>query len=90
MAEKLCIFSYNTRGFSEQKQLVCQNLSVIAGNKIPIICTQENFILHGNVHMINKALPEYHIVFKAAIKNSIDLGRPKMVCLWPYHPNIKN
>ena len=77
MANKLCIFSYNTRGFSAQKQLVCQKLVTIASNKIPIICTQETFILRSNSYKINKALPNFHIVFKAAKKDTFDKGRPK-------------
>ena len=69
--------SYNTRGFSAQKQLVCQKLVTIASNKIPIICTQETFILRSNAYKISKALPNFHIVFKAAKKDTFDKGRPK-------------
>ena len=41
----LNIFSYNSRGFCQIKQNVVQDLVNFSGDKIPIICNQENFIL---------------------------------------------
>ena len=76
MANKLCIFSYNSRGWGSQQQKMCQNMSKFCGDKIPVICNQENFILRNNSYMINKALPDYQIIFKPAIKDNLDKGRP--------------
>ena len=54
---KLCIFSYNSTGFGICKQNMIQTLMTIAGNKIPIICNQENFVLNGNGYFFKKAFP---------------------------------
>ena len=69
--------SYNSRGFSQFKQTFCQDLLVCAGNKIPIICNQENFMLHGNSRIIRKALEGYHVITNPAIKENLSFGRPK-------------
>lgn len=73
---KLCIFSYNSRGFHESKQKVCQDLLTVTGDKIPILCNQENFILKSNKYRIKQALRNFHIYFKAATKDGLS-GRPK-------------
>ena len=75
----LCILSYNSRGFGTFKQEYCRQLtsSVVVGNKIPILCNQEHFILRGNSYRINQALPNAHIVVKPAVKDSHTKGRPK-------------
>ena len=77
--QKTCILSYNSRGFSEIhqnfiKQLVSDNT---VGSSIPILCNQENFILRGNFYKIRQTLPEFHIIFNPAVKNSLDKGRPR-------------
>ena len=45
----ICIFSYNSREFSKLKQEYCCLLlsEQTVGNKIPILCNQENFITRG-------------------------------------------
>ena len=48
----------------------------ISGNKLPILCNQENFIIRGNSYLIEKALSNCHIVFKPSVKEHIE-GRPK-------------
>ena len=75
----ICILSYNTRGFSEMKQSYCRLLvnEQTVGNKIPIICNQENFILRGNSFKINQALPGFYILINPAIKETHDRGRAK-------------
>ena len=77
MATKICLFSWNSRGWGDQTQKVCKSLSLIAGDKVPIICNQENFLLRANAYMVNKALPNFHVVFKPAIKETLNGGRPK-------------
>ena len=46
---KLVIYSYNSRGFSQDKQYVCNHLISISGEKLPILCNQENFLLKANL-----------------------------------------
>ena len=76
-ATKLCVFSYNSRGFSDLKQETLKNLTIISKDKIPVICNQENFLLKSNRYKINQALENFHVVFNPAVKNSHDTGRPK-------------
>jgi hypothetical protein len=75
----LCILSYNSRGFGTFKQEYCRQLtsSAVIGNKIPILCNQEHFILRGNSYKISQALPNSHIVVKPAVKDSHTRGRPR-------------
>ena len=68
--------SYNSRGFCGLKQEFCRNLLVLCGDKIPVICNQENFLLRGNSYKVQKALPNCHILFKSAKKENLDKGRP--------------
>ena len=76
---QLCIISYNSRGFCKEKQRFCRLLTSgsIVGNKIPIFCNQENFILRGNSYKINQALPGFYPIIKPAVKNVLDKGRPR-------------
>ena len=75
---QVCVISYNSRGFSESKQLFCNSLSTnICGDKIPVLCVQEHFLLRGNSYIIQKALPNCHILFKSAVKVDQNYGRPK-------------
>ena len=47
------------------------------GNKIPILCNQEHFILRGNFYKILQTLPGFHLFINPAVKTSLDRGRPK-------------
>ena len=49
----------------------------IVGDKIPIICSQENFILKGNSYKIIQTLPKFHVLVNPAIKDTQNIGRPK-------------
>ena len=75
----ICIFSYNSRGFSQMKQDYCQLLvsKQTAGNRIPILCNQEHFILRGNSYKINQSLPGFYCIINPAIKETHDKGRAK-------------
>ena len=48
----------------------------LCGNKIPVLCNQENFLLRGNNYKVKQALPNCHIVFKGGKKTILDRGRP--------------
>ena len=74
--KSLCIFSYNSRGFNTDKQDICKTIMMNSATYFPILCNQENFLLHGNRYKIKQCIPNARIFFKKAVKNSID-GRPK-------------
>ena len=75
--KSICIYSYNTRGFAQEKQDLCKILMSSTGCTYPILCNQENFVLRGNGYKIKKCLPGAHIIIKEAIKCTHDNGRPK-------------
>ena len=77
--QEVCVISYNSRGFNQMHQDFIRTLSSdqVVGNRIPIICNQENFILRGNYYKILQAMPGFHIIINPAVKNNLDQGRPK-------------
>ena len=79
MNAKLCVISYNSRGFCANKQNTCNALlnEGIIGDKIPILCNQENFLLKGSCYKINQAIDGFHCFINPAVKQSHDKGRPK-------------
>ena len=76
---ELCVLSYNSRGFGSLKQEYCRQLSstAVVGNKIPILCNQEHFILQGNSYKISQALPSSHLIIKHVIKDAHSGGRAR-------------
>ena len=48
----------------------------IVGEKIPILCNQENFILKGNMYKLFQEIPGFHFFVNPAIKDTQDKGRP--------------
>ena len=76
MYKNLCIFSYNSRGFNKSKQEFLSSLTAIAGDCLPVICNQENFLLKSNEYFAQNALPDYHIIFNPATMEDLN-GRPK-------------
>ena len=75
--KSLCIYSYNSRGFAQEKQDLCKIMMSTSGNTYPILCNQENFLLRSNGYKIKKCLPKAHVIFKKAEKDTHDNGRPK-------------
>ena len=57
--DKVCVYSYNSRGFSDLKQDFIRLLisDHVTGNKLPILCNQENFILRDNSYKL--VVPKY-------------------------------
>lgn len=74
--DSICIFSYNSRGFTEEKQDICKLLFTENVKYYPILCNQENFILKGNSYKATKCLTNARVIFKEATKESFE-GRPK-------------
>ena len=68
--DSICIYPYNSRGFSEDKQNVCKILFVDTERYYPILCNQGNFLLKGNNYKIKQCLPNARVIFKEAIKDS--------------------
>ena len=77
--QEVCVISYNSRGFSKMHQDFIKSLSSdqIIGNKLSIICNQENFILRGNYYKILQTMSGFHVFINPAVKNTLDRGRPK-------------
>ena len=76
MDNKLCIFSYNSRGFNTDKQLFCSKLLVSSVSSTVILCNQENSLLKANGYITIQALPDYYILFKPTENECLE-GRPK-------------
>ena len=73
--KNLRIYSYNSRGFDQIKQQVCRELMNLKNSSIPVLCNQGNFVLKGNAHFIQQALPDCHVFIKPAKKSRLE-GRP--------------
>lgn len=69
--------SFNSTGFSDQKRKLIYKISQMPSHILPIICNQENFVLKSNMYMIKQTLPNFHVVFKPAVKQNLNAGRPK-------------
>ena len=78
---KICLTSFNSRGFSEHKADLCKFVlsQYVNVDKIPVLCNQENFLLKSNSYRIRKALPGFLTFINPAIKESHDKGRTKGV-----------
>ena len=74
----ICLLSWNSRGSSDHKLEFANHLvsSQVVGNKVPILCNQENFILKANTYRLHQAIPGFHFIINPAVKNVQDAGRP--------------
>ena len=78
VTKKLCFYSYNSRGFSDEKQRFCFNLFNLTGDFLPILCNQENFLYKSSAYKVQQALPGAFIFFKPAHKDCpLSGGRPQ-------------
>ena len=76
---EFCLYSYNTRGSSELKLQFIQDLINLSGNKIPIFCIQEHFLLRNNLKKLSNFFSNSSIISNPAFKN-FDVqnkGRPR-------------
>ena len=89
---KVCFLSYYSRGFSESQQKVLNMITSqnTVGDKLPIVCNQENFILKGNSYKILQTLPKFHILMNPAVKDDQNTGRPKGGLFIAIPDSIKN
>ena len=62
----------------------------VIGSKIPIVCSQETFILRENSYKLTQALPDFQFIINPAVKNSHDKGRPKNGMYIAFPRNIKS
>ena len=72
----ICIYSYNSRGFTEDKQDICKILFADTDKYYSILCNQENFLLKGNNYKVTQCLPNARVIFKETIKDCFE-GIPK-------------
>ena len=91
-SNKVCFISYNSRGFSSFKSEFIRKLASqeIVGDKLPVICNQENFILRDNSYKLTSALPGFQVLINPAVKNNHDRGRPKNGMFIAFPDEIKN
>ena len=84
--------SYNSRGFSKQKQEFCQSLisKSIIGDRLAIFCNQENFLLRSSCYKINQTFPNHYCFSNPAIKSTHDKGRAKNGMFTAVPNSIKN
>jgi hypothetical protein len=91
MQSKLCLYSYNSRGFSAEKQNLCFKLFNSSGDSLPILCNQENFLYKSSSYKVNQALPGAFVFFKPAHKASPHLsGRPQNGMFIAIPQSLKN
>ena len=90
--DKVCFISYNSRGFSSIKSEFIRKLASqeTVGDKLPVICNQENFILRDNSYKLTSALPGFQVLSNPAVKNNHDRGRPKNGMFIAFPDEIKN
>ena len=72
----ICLYSFNSRGFGDDKQEICKMLTTKNNSNLPILCNQENFLLLNNRYKIKQCLPDFHIYVKPAVMDSL-YGRPR-------------
>ena len=88
---KLCIYSYNSRGFSAEKQNFCYKLFDNTGDYLPILCNQENFLYKSCRYKVQQALPNAFIYFKEAHKKlGLSGGRPQNGMFIAIDKSLKN
>ena len=68
--DKVCIYSYNSRGSSQEKLTFIQNLISITVSKLPIFCIQEHFLLRGSLRKMSSFFKESSVLAKPAYKDS--------------------
>ena len=75
---KICLVSYNSRGFGVEKQDFMKELiNVFCQDKLTILCNQENFLLRSNTYRIQQTFPQHQLFIKPAVSNGHDRGRAK-------------
>ena len=65
----VCCISYNSRGFGSIKTNFIKYLTSkeVVGDKLPILCNQENFILRDNSYKITNAFNGFQLLINPAV-----------------------
>ena len=68
----MCFISYNSRVFGLLWIDFCKSLlsQYFVGDKLPILCNPENFVLRENSYKIGKRLPGFHLVINPVVKET--------------------
>ena len=71
-AGQFCIVSWNSRGSSAQKLQFMRKLvsPEIVGDRIPILCNQENFILKSNSYKLYQSIPGFQFFVNPALNTA--------------------
>ena len=72
-----CIFSYNSRGFSNEKNDLCKTLMIHSENYVPILCSILYSLPCSKKFPWLQCLHNTRIFFRKAIKDALNNGRPK-------------
>ena len=75
-SKEICFYSFNSRGFHEDKQDICKILTLKNDSNLPILCNQENFLLQNNCYKVRQCFTDSQIFFKRVVMEST-YGRPK-------------
>ena len=67
--QKFCIYSYNSRGSSQDKLNYIENLISLSGDKIPIFCIQEHFLLRNSLRKLSSFFTASSVLAKPAFKD---------------------
>ena len=75
---QICFYSYNTRGSNENKLNYIQDLMKLCGNKVPIFCIQEHFLLRSNLRKLSNYFEQSAVLAIPATNdfNIQNRGRP--------------
>ena len=70
------LHSYNSRGFSKEKAVICNKL---LSDNISILGIREHFLLGRNISKIKNLLCDHSVIGQSAVKdnNNQNSGRPK-------------
>ena len=74
----ICLYSYNSRGSSEEKLNYIQEIINLCGNNLPVCLVQEHFLLRSNIYKLSKFFKSSAVLAKPAFKNfeNQNTGRP--------------
>ena len=76
---QLCLYSYNSRGSNDMKLQYIRDMISLSGNKLPIFCVQEHFLLRSNLRKLSNYFKQSSVLAQPATKdfNVQNRGRPK-------------
>ena len=62
----------------------------VIGDKVPILCNQENFLLKENTYKVNQTLPGFQVIHNPALLKNQTKGRQSNGIFIAYPDLLKN